>query len=454
MYFLGLLWAVSAIGSFWAPQDTPRLLDYLSRAVRGRTSFLANQVITRPSHSSSFSNHATTQRGAKTATKSSSLSASRLWSPALSAFIETRSPVTPSVTPFATRGITDLVVQPVTPGTSSPGLSLNFSYREGAMSITHLMGGLFRRSSEIRDVFKLTAPLITVNPVKNPCYALESEWQTWNNWRYKSNHGTRTLELGECTGLWRSDVTLPIPTDIVFQIRVKGQIIAEVPTQTEAEQLARQLHENLRHPEFTPHSLSLSIVAGMPVGKARDRVLFGIKPEWAELLDRNSELMAIDWINNLRVALDAPALSVVEAQSQMHGLVTTGQRIQGSASWYGPYFHGRLTATGEVFDQHQLTAAHPSLPFNTYLKVKNQSNDRTIIVRINDRGPYFEDRSLDLSQEAARSLGSEMQGIVSYEAVVMEKAELAQVKESELWVASQAVRPQRSWVKQQFKGEL
>lgn len=451
MYFIGLLWAVSAIGSFWAPQDTPRLLDYFSKVVRGRTAFLANQVIARPRHGSAFLNHVRMQETAGTATKASPpLFASRLWSPALASFIEPKSPVTASVPPLATKGIANLVGQP-----GNLGVSLDFSYREGAVSITQLMGSLFRRSGEIREVFKLTAPLITVSPVKNPCYSPEpAEWEAWSNWKYTSNHGTRMLDLGGCTGLWRSDVALPIPVDMVFQVRVKGQIVAEVPTQAEAEQMARQLHENLRHPQFMPHNLSLGMISGMPVGKARDRVLFAIKPEWTELLDRNPELMAIDWINNLRVALNVPALSVVEAQSQIHGLIATEQRVQGSASWYGPYFHGRLTATGEVFDQHQLTAAHPSLPFNTYLKVKNLSNDRTVIVRVNDRGPYFEDRSLDLSQEAARSLGSETQGVVTYEAVIMERAELAQLKEPTGWIASQVVRPQRSQAKQRFKRDF
>jgi rare lipoprotein A len=104
----------------------------------------------------------------------------------------------------------------------------------------------------------------------------------------------------------------------------------------------------------------------------------------------------------------------------------TNQKIEGTASWYGPYFHGRLTATGEVFNQNDLTAAHPSLPFNTYLQVTNLLTNKTVIVRINDRGPYFEDRSLDLSREAARSLGSEAKGVVPYEAIIMERVDLAQ----------------------------
>ncbi len=75
------------------------------------------------------------------------------------------------------------------------------------------------------------------------------------------------------------------------------------------------------------------------------------------------------------------------------------------ASWYGPGFHGRTTANGETYDQFDLSAAHKSLKFGTLLRVTNKSNGKSIIVRINDRGPYVGDRELDLSYGAARALG-------------------------------------------------
>jgi rare lipoprotein A len=77
----------------------------------------------------------------------------------------------------------------------------------------------------------------------------------------------------------------------------------------------------------------------------------------------------------------------------------------GVASWYGSDFHGRHTANGEVFDMHALTAAHPTLPMPSYAYVTNTSNGRTILVRVNDRGPYVGERMIDLSRESARSLG-------------------------------------------------
>jgi rare lipoprotein A len=76
----------------------------------------------------------------------------------------------------------------------------------------------------------------------------------------------------------------------------------------------------------------------------------------------------------------------------------------GIASYYGLDYHGRQTASGEIFDMHGLTAAHTSLPFGTKIKVTNLDNDRQVIVRVNDRGPFVKGRVLDLSYGAAKEL--------------------------------------------------
>ena len=73
----------------------------------------------------------------------------------------------------------------------------------------------------------------------------------------------------------------------------------------------------------------------------------------------------------------------------------------GTASWYGPGFHGRLTANGEIFDMNSLTAAHPTMPLPSYARVTNVENDRSVIVRVNDRGPFAHDRLIDLSKRTA-----------------------------------------------------
>ncbi len=78
---------------------------------------------------------------------------------------------------------------------------------------------------------------------------------------------------------------------------------------------------------------------------------------------------------------------------------------EGIASWYGPKFHGRPTANGEVFDQNLITAAHPTLPMPIYARVTNLENGRSLVVRINDRGPFVADREIDLSRRSAELLG-------------------------------------------------
>jgi len=83
----------------------------------------------------------------------------------------------------------------------------------------------------------------------------------------------------------------------------------------------------------------------------------------------------------------------------------------GIASWYGPGFHGKTTANGERYNMDSLTAAHKLLPFNTEVRVTRLDNNRSIIVRINDRGPFVKDRIIDLSRAAARRLDMEISGI-------------------------------------------
>ena len=78
---------------------------------------------------------------------------------------------------------------------------------------------------------------------------------------------------------------------------------------------------------------------------------------------------------------------------------------EGMASWYGPDFHQKRTASGEVYDMYGMTAAHRTLPFNVYVKVTNQANGKSVVVRINDRGPFAKDRIIDLTYSAAYKLG-------------------------------------------------
>lgn len=96
---------------------------------------------------------------------------------------------------------------------------------------------------------------------------------------------------------------------------------------------------------------------------------------------------------------------------------------QGNASWYGDDFHGKLTASGELFDMNDYTAAHRDYEFGTKVKVTNIANKKSVIVRINDRGPYVEDRIIDLSKRAFTEIASIEEGIITVTVEVVDKPE-------------------------------
>ncbi len=93
----------------------------------------------------------------------------------------------------------------------------------------------------------------------------------------------------------------------------------------------------------------------------------------------------------------------------------------GMASWYGPNFHGRTTANGETYDQYAMTAAHPTLPMPSLVEVTNLANGRTIVLRINDRGPFAKGRIIDVSKAAAEELGFKKQGVTRVRVRVVEE---------------------------------
>jgi rare lipoprotein A len=96
--------------------------------------------------------------------------------------------------------------------------------------------------------------------------------------------------------------------------------------------------------------------------------------------------------------------------------------VTGTASWYGRDFHGDHTASGERFDQDEFTAAHPSLPLGTRVRVTNLANGRSVVVRINDRGPFTHGRVLDVSYRAAHALGMLRRGTARVRMEVLEGA--------------------------------
>ena len=120
----------------------------------------------------------------------------------------------------------------------------------------------------------------------------------------------------------------------------------------------------------------------------------------------------------------------------------------GIASWYGPKFHGRRTANGEIFDMNLLTAAHPTLPMPVRARVTNLENGKSIIVRINDRGPFAKDREIDLSRKAAEVLGFRDKGTTQVRVQYLGRApmydsagRLIQVQEPATFIAERPRTP-------------
>jgi rare lipoprotein A len=96
-------------------------------------------------------------------------------------------------------------------------------------------------------------------------------------------------------------------------------------------------------------------------------------------------------------------------------------RFSGNVSWYGAQFHGKRTASGEIYDMNKLTCAHRSLPFGTKVLVQNPRTGQTVIVEVTDRGPFVGNRVMDLSREAARQLGTLLGGVAYVDCLVIQE---------------------------------
>lgn len=151
----------------------------------------------------------------------------------------------------------------------------------------------------------------------------------------------------------------------------------------------------IRPLELDPEGRVVTVAAG-------DSSIVTVDPVVAQLNYSTMWSLASIWANNIREAIGLPAGSwpARTAQEPRRADVTYGV-----ASWYGPGFHGGTTAGGEVFDQYALTAAHRSLPFGSRVRVTNLQTGQSIVVRINDRGPWVSGRVIDLSRRAAEAIG-------------------------------------------------
>lgn len=258
------------------------------------------------------------------------------------------------------------------------------------------------------------------------------QWHSWNAVAavrvvdpYASAQEDTTSEAIPPSCLPDSSVTyqaspVAMTSSSKFQVWVKNHFIGEVSGRTAAQRLARRLRALVQANEMEPANLKPLFGSNFVGGSMQSDILFVVDETMRTHPEVPAAAIAVQWINNLRIAFDEVPLDLSQVQMAMEGLAETSEAFYGTASWYGPGFHGRQTANGERFDENALTAAHKTLPFNTYLKVINRWNGKSVVVRINDRGPYIGKRTLDLSKAAAQCLGSLGRGVVPYEAVILE----------------------------------
>lgn len=149
---------------------------------------------------------------------------------------------------------------------------------------------------------------------------------------------------------------------------------------------------------------------GLKVG---DEILAVVDNDTAKAAGYAAKKLAFIWANRFHRALNEPTLAVKDypdfngasQQAVAGNYKGTGRAMVGMASWYGPGFYGHRTASGQRLDKVSLTAAHRTLPFGTLVRVTNQHNKKSCVVKINDRGPYAHGRVIDLSAGAARAIG-------------------------------------------------
>ncbi len=282
------------------------------------------------------------------------------------------------------------------------------------------------------EFFDAPAAPITSPAAATHATVVESKWQDWSavaavriepplSPSQKIDFPTHSHEycLPETSTAYQA-----IPSDLQAlpkqQVWVHNQFIGEVAGDAAAQKIATKLRTLIQSGQLQAAHLS-PFVGQNFVGVSHDQdLLFVVDEALQPHPEVPAAVTAVQWVNNLRTALNEAPMSLGDIQMALTGLTETSTTLYGMASWYGPHFHGRQTANGEIFDENALTAAHKTLPFNTQLKVTNRMNGQSVVVRINDRGPYIGQRSLDLSKAAAHCLGSTQDGVVPYEAVILE----------------------------------
>jgi hypothetical protein len=202
-------------------------------------------------------------------------------------------------------------------------------------------------------------------------------------------------------------VTLDKGGQIRADVYLKIQRVFSLPGDdgTKANTIAEALNKAHAQGRLRPDQITPARRGGQFVLLAGRETLLVVDDKLAAAAGTKAPMLAMRLLDNLRTAIGGRPFQTASRGGLGLGGALSGRSITGHASWYGPGFHGRRAASGERFDQNQMTAAHKTLPFGTLLLVTNTTNNRTCLVRINDRGPYVAGRMIDLSAAAARAVG-------------------------------------------------
>ncbi len=219
-----------------------------------------------------------------------------------------------------------------------------------------------------------------------------------------------------CTGLARAAAAPAVTVSAaqidgreLVEVFIRGRVVMRIGSpggglspmaraNTVAERLTSLISSGAR-----PGQVNFKQVDGLWAVTARDQVVVTVDERAAQVRGSEPKDLAFTWAGNIRVALGGEPLAALDYWLP-GGTAEVARTEYGVASWYGPGFHGRQTANGETFEQQALTAAHRTLPFGTQVLVTNLANGRSVLVKINDRGPWVGGRVIDLSKGAALAL--------------------------------------------------
>lgn len=171
----------------------------------------------------------------------------------------------------------------------------------------------------------------------------------------------------------------------------------------QTKKIAQILNQLLNEKKLRADKILPAIRGNKYIARVDDKVIFSIDEKSAKLMKKDPSQLTMKWVNNIRIALGGNQVGYHVSR----GLAAPKKNSAvGYASWYGNEFHGRPTSSGELYNMHKFTAAHRTLPLGTPVLVTNLSNGRSVLVRVNDRGPFADtaNRIMDLSQSAFRAI--------------------------------------------------